>query len=70
MSYPVIWLPEAEITFKKNLDYLEAEWSVLVKDDFLNRLEKVIGLIASNPNLYPIHRKNWNSYQNPKQLKL
>jgi hypothetical protein len=98
MTYSVIWLPEAESTFKQNLDYLSDEWPTLIKANFLVRVDEVISLISTNPNLYPIYRKKdqvrkcvvhprialyfkvkkekiylivfWNSYQDPKKLKL
>ena len=57
MNYPVIWLPEAEVTFKQNLDYLDDEWTSQVKVDFLIRVEKAIRLVSANPNLYPVYRK-------------
>ncbi len=98
MTYPVIWLPEAESTFKQNLDYLGDEWSTQVKANFLTRVDETISLVSTNPNLYPVHRKKdqvrkcvvhpritlyfkvknekvyliifWNSYQDPKKIRL
>lgn len=57
MIYPIIWLPEAERTFKQNLAYLGDEWSTQVKANFLLRVDEVISLVSTNPNLYPIYRK-------------
>ncbi len=57
MNYPVIWLPEAEVTFKQNLEYLNDEWTSQVKGDFLIQVEKAIRLVSANPNLYPVYRK-------------
>ncbi len=98
MSFPVIWLPEAEVSFNQNLDYLGHEWPAKVKTDFINRVDKVIRLASANPNLYPVYRMKdqvrkcvvhpritmyfkvrngtlylitfWNTYRDPKKLKL
>lgn len=58
MNYPVIWLSEAEITFKQNLEYLKAEWPESVRAEFISRVEKTIKVISESPGQYPFYRKN------------
>jgi plasmid stabilization system protein ParE len=55
MKRDIIWLPEAEETFNKNIEYLSEKWTVQVINDFLDRVDEAIGHIAENPYLYAAH---------------
>jgi len=37
----------------KLLEYLETEWSVKVKQEFIDKLDKSLKLIQKNPDLFP-----------------
>lgn len=38
---------------KKLLEYLEAEWSSEVKNNFIHKLDRTIAIIQSNPEIFP-----------------
>jgi len=57
------WTPEAEKTFNQNLEYLSNEWDNVVMNHFLDRVEEVLGVIQSNPKLYPLHRPDENVHR-------
>ena len=37
----------------KLLEYLENEWTVKVRDEFINRLDNSLKIIAKNPDSFP-----------------
>ena len=55
MNRDIIWLPEAEKSFNKNIEYLSERWTVQVINNFLDRVDEAIARIAENPYLYPSH---------------
>lgn len=38
---------------EKLLEYLESEWSLKVKKEFINKLDSSLELIKENPDLFP-----------------
>lgn len=48
----VILSKRASVKLEKLLHYLETEWSVKVKQDFINKLDKSLDLIKQNPESY------------------
>ena len=57
MSYTVNWTGESEITFNENIEYLSKSWDLLIINNFLDRVDKVVENIKSNPKIYPVYRK-------------
>ena len=53
MSYTVVWSAEAEATYADTVSFLEERWSDKQVLRFIERSEKVIHLIGSNPMMYP-----------------
>lgn len=47
----IIWSNTANINYRKNLDYLEQEWSYAVLMKFIEETEDCINKVALNPNL-------------------
>ncbi len=47
----------AEINLDEIVLYLETEWSIKVKEDFLALVEKKIKFISENPWMYQVHSK-------------
>jgi len=54
----VIWTTEASEALNSNLDYLIAEWGAQVASEFLDRVDEVVDVIKSNPEIYPLINKN------------
>jgi plasmid stabilization system protein ParE len=53
-----IFLSEiAEYQLDLLLDYLEIEWSVRVRDNFMNKLENALHTIEIMPSAYPLSEK-------------
>lgn len=50
----VIWSPAAEEDFKSMLDFLQNKWSHRVINQFINKIDDSIGLIAEDPKIFPI----------------
>ncbi|MBI1768535.1 MAG: type II toxin-antitoxin system RelE/ParE family toxin [Bacteroidetes bacterium] len=59
----VVWTPEAKETFSSNIDYLLSEWGEQVTLDFLDRVDEVVFRIKSNPNLFPIIKREDNVHR-------
>jgi plasmid stabilization system protein ParE len=55
MSYILRWMPRGELTFNKNIEYLEKEWDEKTLKQFLERVGSVLELIQRNPFLYPLY---------------
>ena len=53
MSLKVFWTKEAEVSFNKNIDYLNDEWSEAVIEQFVFKTEDAIATIEKHPTLYP-----------------
>jgi plasmid stabilization system protein ParE len=49
----VKWSLRSENDFIFILDYLQSKWSSKVALEFIDRVEKMIGLIQENPELFP-----------------
>lgn len=59
MRYKVTISQRAQANLMQILDYLEQNWSEKVKNSFLQKLRRVVGLISHNPYLFPASfRKN------------
>jgi len=57
MIHIVEWMPEAEITFNENIEYLAKKWNLEVIISFLDRVDEVINHIGENPFLYPSYKE-------------
>ena len=53
MNRRINWTAESERTFNQNLDYLTKEWDAVVLNSFFDRVDEVLELIRSNPELFP-----------------
>jgi plasmid stabilization system protein ParE len=53
----IIWTPEASETLNSNLDYLISEWGAQVASEFLDRVDQVVDVIKSNPEIYHLLRE-------------
>lgn len=49
----VVFSKRASVRLEKPLDYLESEWSVRVKKDFINKLDRSISQIKKFPDSCP-----------------
>jgi plasmid stabilization system protein ParE len=63
MNRRINWTAESERTFNQNLDYLTKEWDAVVLNSFFDRVDEVLELIRSNPELYPLHRPEENVHR-------
>lgn len=63
MSRRINWTAESERTFNENLDYLAKEWDAFVLNSFFDRVDEILELIRSNPELYPLHRPEENVHR-------
>ena len=62
MSYPIKWLPEAELTYALVLEYLEENWTSKEMMNFIDRTEEVIEYISKRPKQY-IYSKKKDAYR-------
>ena len=53
MNRKVVLSKRASLKLEELLEYLESEWSVKTKVDFVNKLDKKLNLIKSNPECSP-----------------
>ena len=60
MAKKIIWSPSAESDLKSVLIYLDKKWSVLVVNQFINKVDSFVNLIAEEPKLFPIINKKHN----------
>ena len=60
MAKNIIWSPAAESDLKSVLSYLDEKWSVLVVNQFINKVDSFVSLIAEEPKLFPIINKKHN----------
>lgn len=60
MAKNIIWSPAAESDLKSVLIYLDEKWSVLVVNQFINKVDSFVNLIAEEPKLFPIINKKHN----------
>ena len=58
MAKEVILTPIALIDFENAVDYLTNEWGISVANDFIERFEKVTGLLSENAGIYPFFDKS------------
>ena len=52
MSQEIIWSPLAREDVEQQLNYLTSEWGMQVGIDLLERIEKVLKAVVSNPTTY------------------
>ena len=57
MPYKVVISERAEKNLDALLIYLEKEWSVKVKNDFIDKLVRKINFISKMPFMYPESKK-------------
>ena len=60
MAKKIIWSPTAETDLISVLNYLNEKWSVLVVNQFINKVDSFVNLIAEEPKLFPIINKKHN----------
>jgi len=60
MAKNIIWSPAAESDLKSVLIYLDKKWSVLVVNQFINKVDSFVSLIAEEPKLFPIINEKQN----------
>lgn len=63
MSYSIKWSPRAVNDISNQLDFIEKKWNRDVVNNFLDRIEEVLEVIADNPELYPKIHKKKNIYR-------
>ncbi|MBK8350783.1 MAG: hypothetical protein KA174_09765 [Chitinophagales bacterium] len=49
MAYEIVWTKKAAESYNKNIKYLEENWSEKVIEDFTNKTNKQLELIAIYP---------------------
>jgi hypothetical protein len=49
MAYEIVWTKKGDESYKKNIKYLEENWSEKVIEDFLNKTNIRLALIAEYP---------------------
>ena len=54
----IIFSKRSENELQKISKYLEFSFSIKVKNDFLDKFEKVIDMIKSNPETFPKYNRN------------
>ena len=54
MAKNVIWSPAAEKDLETVLDYLQSKWSNQILNRFINKIDDNIGLIISDPKIFPL----------------
>ncbi len=57
MAKQVVWSPLSEGDLEVVLDYLQNEWNTTVVNNFLERIENLIGQITQNPKQFPLVNK-------------
>lgn len=60
MAKKIIWSPTAEIDLNLVLNYLSEKWSLLVVNQFINKVDSFVNLIAEEPKLFPIINKKYS----------
>ncbi len=63
MSRKVKISKTAEKKISELLDYLQENWSLKVKSDFVKKLDKSIDLVKSDPNIFPESDKKLGLYK-------
>jgi len=51
LNMKIIWTEKAILENQKNIDYLIESWDQKVLINYLNKLDKLINLLSTNPNL-------------------
>jgi plasmid stabilization system protein ParE len=54
----VVITPRAQKELNQLFEYFELEWSIKVKNDFVNKLYLVLNIVAKSPESFPITNKN------------
>ena len=57
MHRQIIWSPSAENDFEEILNYLSINWDNRIVNNFIDRLDKYIGVIDNNPKYFPLINK-------------
>ena len=57
MSKSVVFSKRARKKLEKLLDYLENEWSLKVKNEFIEKLDRCVLQISKHPESYPVSGK-------------
>ena len=58
MALEIIWSPEADETFARNINYLEQEWGEKETKRFILQTQKVIARLQIFPESYPQSNKS------------
>lgn len=98
MTYQVKISARAKNAYAQNLDYVHKEWGSKVADQFIDRVDNMIGVLQKNPFIIPVYDRAkgihkyvihepiilyyrikestietllfWNTYKDPRKLKL
>ena len=57
MHRQINWSPSAENDFAEILNYLSINWDNRIVNNFIDRLDKYIGVIDNNPKYFPLINK-------------
>lgn len=60
MVYSVFWTNKAIKKANAIADYIRSEWTEKEVDNFLNEVDRIIGLIEINPKLFRVSAKREN----------
>lgn len=55
MTYTVKISKRAKKAYEQNLDYLHKEWGNKIVLQFIEHVDKIIGIIQENPFLFPVY---------------
>ncbi len=58
MAIEIIWSPEADETFKRNIDYLGEEWGDKEIEKYISETQKIIARLQIFPESYPQSSKS------------
>ena len=57
MSYEIHFSDRANSDLNSILDYLDDEWGELVSENFLDRVDELLDLIAQTPRMFSVANK-------------
>lgn len=60
MTYIVYFSPQSEYNLRELIDFLRNKWNDKVVESLLNEIDKSIGLISKNPEIFPVFSKRKN----------
>lgn len=58
MSYDIIWMPKARVSYAGILEYLDENWSAAEVISFRNHVSEILGLIREYLEIYEYSGRN------------